>query len=127
MKTNKSMYGGSAMSASSNNMGMGMQKSPSAPEKKIRAGAISATIWKNDVLEKPGTTFFSVVLERSYKDKEGNWQKTNSLRTMDVPKACVVLQKAYEYLVLSGQKNYEALSTNLDLNSNAAVEVEEIY
>jgi len=114
MKTNKSMYGGSAMSASSNNMGMGMQKSPSAPEKKIRAGAISATIWKNDVLEKPGTTFFSVVLERSYKD-------------MDVPKACVVLQKAYEYLVLSGQKNYEALSTNLDLNSNAAVEVEEIY
>lgn len=71
------------------------------PEKKFRAGAISATVWKNHgVKDGQISEYQTVTFERSYKDKEGNWQTTNSLRVNDLPKASVVLQKAYEELVL---------------------------
>ena len=73
------------------------------PEKKIRAGAVSATVWRNQGQTKTGepTEYNTISIERSYKDKEGNWQSTNSLRKNDLPKAVVVLQKAYEHLVLN--------------------------
>lgn len=67
------------------------------PEKKFRAGAITVTIWRNET-EKG--SFNSVQLDRSYKDKEDNWKKTNSLRLNDLPKAALLLNKAYEYIVL---------------------------
>ena len=71
------------------------------PEKTFRASPISATIWANEV-EKDGkkAIYRSVVLERTYKDKEGEFKKTNKLRLNDLPKATLVLNKAYEYLVL---------------------------
>ncbi len=75
------------------------------PEKRFRAGSVSATIWKN-TLEKDGRTFEirSIQFERSYKDKDSDkWKSTSSLRAMDIPKAVVVLNKAYEYLVLNNQ------------------------
>ncbi|RLE48283.1 hypothetical protein DRJ25_00235 [Candidatus Woesearchaeota archaeon] len=80
------------------------------PEKKFRAGAVSATVWKN-IQEKDGTEFefFSVALERGYKDKTGQWKSTASLRVMDLPKAALVLQEAYRYIVLNDQSN-EALA-----------------
>ncbi len=76
------------------------------PEKKFSTGAISATIWKNDGTSKRTggpVEFRTVTLQRRYTDKEGNWQTSNSLRLNDLPKASLVLQKAYEYLVLKGQ------------------------
>jgi len=80
------------------------------PEKKFRAGAVSATVWKN-IQEKDGTEFefYSVSLERGYKDKSGQWQSTASLRAMDLPKASLVLQEAYKYIVLSNGQS-EALA-----------------
>ena len=80
-----------------------MQKN--LPEKKFRAGAISATVWKN-INEKDGTAyeFFSVSLERGYKDKAGQWQSTASLRAADIPKAALVLQEAYKYIVLTNSQ-----------------------
>jgi len=76
------------------------------PEKKFRAGAISATVWQNEGQNKNGekVEYKTISLERSYTDKEGKWQNTNSLRIADLPKANVVLQKAYEYLVLNEQE-----------------------
>lgn len=77
------------------------------PEKKFRAGVISATIWKNAGKTKDGqeTEYSTVSFERGYKDKEGNWKSTNSLRINDLPRAAAVLMKAYEYLVISEQNN----------------------
>ena len=78
----------------------------SLPEKKFSTGAISATIWKNNgTSKKTGepVDFRTIKIDRRYTDKEGNWQSTNSLRLNDLPKASLVLQKAYEYLVLKGQ------------------------
>ena len=76
------------------------------PEKKFSTGAICATIWKNNgTNRKTGepVEYRTIQLDRRYKDKEGNWQSTDSLRLNDLPKASLVLQKAYEYLVLKGQ------------------------
>ncbi len=70
------------------------------PEKKFRAGGITATIWQNNVAKDGKETSFNTVnLERSYKDKEGNWQSTNSFRASDLPKLTLVAQKAYEYVI----------------------------
>ena len=75
------------------------------PEKKFRAGAISATVWQNKGQKQTGevTEYKTISLERCYKDKENNWQSTNSLRISDLPKATVVLRKAYEFLILNQQ------------------------
>jgi hypothetical protein len=72
------------------------------PEQKFRAGSISATVWQNSGTDNEGkaTTYKTVSFERSYLDKEGNWQTTSSLRVGDIPKATLVLNKAYEYLML---------------------------
>lgn len=72
------------------------------PEQKFKAGSISATVWQNKGQDSEGkqTLYRTVSFERSYLDKEGNWQTTNSLRVGDIPKAMLVLNKAYEYLML---------------------------
>ncbi len=71
------------------------------PEKKFVAGAISATIWENTT-EREGkqVSYRTISLTRSYKNKDGKWQQTNSFRTTDIPKALLVLNKAYEYIML---------------------------
>jgi hypothetical protein len=78
------------------------------PEKTFRAGPVSATLWKNQVTTKEGreAEFMSVTFKRSYKDKDTDeWKTTNSLNVRDLPRAVVVLNKAYEHLVLSGQSD----------------------
>lgn len=81
---------------------MEKQKKGNAPEKKFSTGAISATIWKNSGVSKKGGSveFNTVTLQRRYQDKEGNWQTTGNLRINDLPRANLVLQKAYEHLIL---------------------------
>lgn len=72
------------------------------PEKKFRASPITATIWVNEATSKDGEKAFyrTISLERSFKDKEGAWQKTTSLRVNDLPKATLVLNKSYEFIAL---------------------------
>jgi hypothetical protein len=76
------------------------------PEKKFRAGAVSATVWLNHGQSTTGEAaqYRTISIERSYTDKEGKWQSTNSMRVNDLPKANVVLQKAFEYLVFKEQE-----------------------
>lgn len=69
-----------------------------APIKKFSVGGVQVAIWENE--GKEGVQFNSVSFDRRYKDKEGNWQSTNSLKMNDLPKAILALQKAYEYLAL---------------------------
>ena len=79
------------------------QKEPSEKNRsahKFSTGAISATIWKNEgVKDGQPTEFSTVTLQRRY-NKDGQWQSTSTLRVNDLPKAALVLQKAYEHLVL---------------------------
>jgi hypothetical protein len=73
-----------------------LQKEGNYPKKRFRAGAISATIWNNKGQSQNGgeVDYQTISLERTYKDKDGNWKYTNSLRVSDIPKATMVLQKA---------------------------------
>jgi len=78
------------------------------PEKKYRAGAIQATIWSNTKeVDGKQTHYLTVSFERSYLDKNKQWQTTNSLRTSDLPKAILVLSKAYEYVTLNSEGDEE--------------------
>lgn len=72
------------------------------PVKRFSTGGIVVAVWKNRGTSTQGeeTTFQTVSLERRYKDKDGQWQSTGSLRANDVPKASLLLGKAYEYLVM---------------------------
>ena len=83
-------------------------QNPNAPEKKFSTGAVIATVWKNAGTSKDGQPieYRSVSLDRRYLDKDGLWKSTTSLRQNDLPKAALVLTKAYEFMTL---KNDEAL------------------
>ena len=76
------------------------------PEKKFRAGAISATVWQNQGKDREGNpaTYRTISLARNYKDKKtGEWKSTNSFRILDLPKVALVSNKAFEYLVMSDE------------------------
>ncbi|NQV09286.1 hypothetical protein HQ529_05540 [Candidatus Woesearchaeota archaeon] len=79
-----------------------MAEEKKMPEKRFTTGAISAAVWVNEGKTKTGepTEFRTISLQRRYKDKNDEWQSTNSLRVNDLPKASLVLNKAYEHLVL---------------------------
>ena len=72
------------------------------PEKKFSTGVVTATVWQNQGKGRNGEIvgYRTVSLQRSYKDKNGVWQHANSLRVNDLLRASLVLQKAFEYLVL---------------------------
>ena len=78
------------------------QEAKNLPVKRFRAGAISATVWENQAVTKNGeiATFYTVSLDRSYKDESGEWQHTASYRINDLPRAKLVLEKAYEWVAL---------------------------
>lgn len=67
-----------------------------AKPRKIKQGSISVDIWTNKTKE-GDREFKTVTVTRSYKDGE-EWKRTNSLRTNDIPKAIMGLQKAYDEL-----------------------------
>ena len=70
------------------------------PEAKFKVGAVRASIWKWTNTAKDGRQFTQrkAVLDRAYKDANGQWQHTNSYDTNDVPKAVLAMQKAFEYM-----------------------------
>ena len=70
------------------------------PEKVFKIGAVRASVFRNTIM-KAGQPIQipKVFIEVRYKDKNGNWQGTNSLSINDLPKAILALQKAFEYLM----------------------------
>jgi hypothetical protein len=85
-----------------------MNTEKNKPEKKFRAGAISATVWQNNgQSNKTGqpVVYRTISLERGYKDKNGEWKSTNSFRINDLPRAALLLNEAYRYIVLKDMQN----------------------
>jgi len=88
-----------------------METKQNTPAKKFRAGAVSATVWNNAKKDEEGNEkgmYSTISIERSYKDKDDKWQSTNSLRLNDLPRAALVLNKAYEFLTMEKQKGEAA-------------------
>ena len=80
------------------------------PEKKFSTGGLTATVWENQGKNKEGldVSYRTVSFQRRYMDKNGDWQSTTSLRVNDLPKASLVLEKAFEYIVMKDMQNYNA-------------------
>ena len=69
------------------------------PEKRFKVGACSASIFANEVNTADGKAVVkNVVLQRTYRDNNGDFQHTTSFRLNDIPKAVLALNKAYDYL-----------------------------
>ncbi len=77
----------------------------SKPEKVFKMGAVRAAIFRNTI-QRNGQPISlpKVVIEVRYRDKDGQWQGTNSLSLNDLPKAVAALQKAYEYLLANRER-----------------------
>ncbi|HLC92796.1 MAG TPA: hypothetical protein VJH23_03740 [archaeon] len=68
-----------------------------APIAKFSAGGIQVAVWENE--GKEGSSYSTVTMDKRYKSGE-EWKSTKSLRANDLPKAILVLEKAYEFMVL---------------------------
>ena len=80
----------------------------SQPEIVFRHGTCSASIFGRDYSRGEETfTVRNVNFQKAYRDKEGNWQHSSSLGINDIPKAVLVLNKAYEYLTSNGHNEEE--------------------
>ena len=92
-----------------------MSETRNTPEKKFSTGVITATVWQNAGKGKNGenVSYRTASLQRRYKDKNGVWQSANSLRVNDLPKASLVLQKAYEYSVLRESDVHDGITEDL--------------
>lgn len=63
------------------------------PAAKFRLGFVTAAVWRNE------GGFYSVTLQRSYKEKEGDeWRETDSLGHGDLMNAAKVLTRAEEWI-----------------------------
>ncbi len=83
------------------------------PEKKFKAGACTASVFKNEI--NTGTekiTLKNVSLQKTFKDKDGNFQANSTFKINDIPKAILTLSKAYEYLVLEDKGEKEGNGKN---------------
>ena len=72
------------------------------PVKKFRAGAISASIWENSDPQPDGTIRiqYSITFQKRYRDKEGEWNDSDSYFPNDIARLHLVTQKAFEYIIL---------------------------
>jgi len=72
------------------------------PLEKFKCGSVEAAIFENSIT-KGGKTFTirKAVLQRNYLDKNDTWQSTSSLDINDIPKAMLVLSKAYDFMTTS--------------------------
>ena len=78
------------------------------PVKRFRSGGISAAIFENTVgLDGIQVKRYSVQVQKTYRDKDGEYKHTSSFRENELPKVALVVQKAYEYLALR-EANEEA-------------------
>lgn len=84
------------------------------PKKKFKCGGVTASVWENsaEVMRdgnKVMSTFETIVVERTYKDKDGEWKKTNNFRKNDLPKVSLVTQKAYEFVMLDKEEDLDQI------------------
>ncbi len=70
------------------------------PIRRFRAPPITASIFANEISSgERRALVYSVSLQRTFKDKNGEFQHTSSFRIEDLHKAILVLEQAYAALV----------------------------
>ena len=71
------------------------------PIEEFSSATIRGSIWENEVLhEGQKIIVHNVKVTRSYRDKDGNWQDTNSYRPQDLAHLRLVAEAAQNFLYL---------------------------
>ncbi|OAO00378.1 hypothetical protein A8B75_18740 [Sphingomonadales bacterium EhC05] len=81
------------------------KEQPKNQPKNLREGALNLAIWKNDGEHGPK---FSSNLTRSYKDQEGEWQKTSQLREQDQLPASRLFSRGHDHIREQKQERAKA-------------------
>jgi hypothetical protein len=78
------------------------QQQAGRPALKKKAGAISVACWENEGKGMDGqpTTYISLSIQRTYNDKEGQWQHATNYRVSDIPKIQLCLDEVYKHYTL---------------------------
>ena len=69
------------------------------PEKSFKCGGCEAAVFENEIVKggkKLGIKKIS--FQKRYKNADGEWKSTGSLDVNEIPKAILVLFRAYEYV-----------------------------
>lgn len=70
------------------------------PVKKFSAGAISCSLWENQIaVGGIPTTVLKATVERRYKDRNGEWKSSNSYSRNEIPLVIHLLQQAFSYML----------------------------
>ncbi len=78
----------------------GENKMGNGPVKRFNDRLLSVCIWKNKGTDRYGqeNEFHTVSISRGYKDKDGNFKSSNSLRPEDLSSVRDLLEQAENYL-----------------------------
>jgi len=77
------------------------------PDIVFKHGTCNAAIFTKEITTADGQvrTIRSVSFQKRFRDKNGEWQVTSYLDVHDLPKAVLVLNKAYDYLTSIGEED----------------------
>ena len=77
---------------------------PNRPVKELRVRNLTLAIWENEGTSRDGrpVTRHSITLNKRYQDQQsGDWRDSSSFFPDDLPRLRLLLDKAYEHLLLS--------------------------
>ena len=75
------------------------QEAKRRPEQTFRVDDVSASVWVREHLVRgQPTKFWSVTLERSYKDAAGQWRYTKTFDSESLGRVVALCQQASEYI-----------------------------
>lgn len=78
------------------------------PDIVFKHGRCTAAVFSKEVTRGERTfQVYSVSFQKRYLDKNGEWQTSAYLDVNDLPKATLVLSKAYDYLTSNGHREEE--------------------
>jgi hypothetical protein len=92
---------------------------PQQPAHKIRISNLTVTIWRNHSIEK-GTTWYSVVPSRSYKNGDDTWKETESLGFDDLLGMAELLRQAYCWIAKQMQADSKVRKARQEAETEAA-------
>ena len=77
------------------------------PLKKFRAGQITCVLWENEAKVNGRTVrMLKATVERRYKDKNNQWQSSNSFGRNEIPLVKYCLDRAFE--AITEEQNVQA-------------------
>ena len=86
------------------------------PVRKIRAGAISCALWRNEAnIGGRTVTVLKASVERRYRDNDGVWKSSGSYSRNEIPLVIYCLEQAFDAMVKQGNAEETGETDNATL------------